>query len=423
MAVELLLFEYRPRSLVPVALASAVAAGVRVAYSGPAPAFTLSTVAPPSLPALSVYVLLGAVIGVVSVVVTKIVYGLEDLYEELPIHWMWWPAVGAVVVGLIGLVDQRTLGVGYDNIDHILTGQIVGVSLAMLIVLKFVSWSVFLGSGTSGGTLAPMFTIGGGIGALFGTASVALAPALGVDPHVAALVGMASIFAGASHALLASVVFAFETTRQPMGLLPLLAGCSTAYLVSLLLMRSSIMTEKLARRGTPVRTEYTADFLDRVSVSDAATRDVITLNENMALTDVIDWLSTRGPGTTHQGFPIVSDDGDLVGVVTRRDLLDPASNETMPIRNLVTRPAAVVFEDNTLREAADHMVHEKVGRLPVVARSAPRRVTGIISRSDLLDAHQRRLDAAMLTEAPPIGRAWVKRQATRAIRRAQRSSR
>jgi CIC family chloride channel protein len=423
LAVELLLFEYRPRSLVPVALASAVAAGVRVAYSGPAPAFTLSTVAPPSLPALSVYVLLGAVIGVVSVVVTKIVYGLEDLYEELPIHWMWWPAVGAVVVGLIGLVDQRTLGVGYENIDHILTGQIVGVSLAMLIVLKFVSWSVFLGSGTSGGTLAPMFTIGGGIGALFGAGAVAVAPALGVDPHVAALVGMASIFAGASHALLASVVFAFETTRQPMGLLPLLAGCSAAYLVSLLLMRSSIMTEKLARRGTPVRTEYTADFLDRVSVSDAATRDVITLNENTALTDVIDWLSTRGPGTTHQGFPVVTDDGDLVGVVTRRDLLDPASDETRPIRDLVTRPAAVAFEENTLREAADHMVHEKVGRLPVVARSAPRRVTGIISRSDLLDAHQRRLDAALLTEAPPIGRAWVKRQATRAIRRAQRSSR
>lgn len=423
LAVELLLFEYRPRSLVPVALASAAAAGVRVAYSGPAPAFTLSTVAPPSLPALSVYVLLGAVIGLVSVVATKIVYQLEDLYEELPIHWMWWPAVGAVVVGLIGLVDQRTLGVGYENIDHILSGQVVGASLAMLIVLKFVSWSVFLGSGTSGGTLAPLFTIGGGIGALFGAAAVALAPALGVDPHVAALVGMASIFAGASHALLASVVFAFETTRQPMGLLPLLAGCSAAYLVSLFLMRSSIMTEKLARRGTPVRTEYTADFLDRVSVSDAATREVITLNENMALTDVIDWLSTRAPGTTHQGFPVVSENGDLVGVVTRRDLLDPAADETKPIRDLVRRPAAVVFEENTLREAADHMVHEKVGRLPVVARGAPRRVTGIISRSDLLDAHRGRLDAAMVTEAPPIGRAWVKRQATRAIRRAQRSSR
>jgi H+/Cl- antiporter ClcA len=423
LAVELLLFEYRPRSVVPVALAAAVATGVRAAHAGSAPVFAIPTLLPPSLPALSVYVLLGATIGLLSVFTTKVVYKLEDLYEDLPIHWMWWPAVGAVIVGLIGLVDQRTLGVGYVNIDHILSGQVIGMSLVMLIVLKFVSWSVYLGSGTSGGTLAPLFTIGGGVGALFGAAAVALAPSLGVDPHVAALVGMASIFAGASHALLASVVFAFETTRQPMGLLPLLAGCSTAYLVSLLLMRSSIMTEKLARRGTPVRTEYSADFLDRVAVGDAATREVVTLNENTALTDVIDWLSTRGPGTSHQGFPVLTDDGTLVGVVTRRDLLDPNADETCPVRALIRRAPAVAFEENTLREAADHMVHEKVGRLPVVSRSAPRRLVGIISRSDLLDAHQRRLDAALVTEAPPIGRAWVKRQATRALRREPRSSR
>ncbi len=422
LAVELLLFEYRPRSLVPVALASAVAAGVRIAYSGPSPVFTIPNVSPPTLSSLSVYVVLGAAIGVVAVIATRIVYRLEDFYEELPIHWMWWPAIGAVVVGLIGLIDQRTLGVGYENIDHILSGEVVGVSLAVLIVLKFISWSVFLGSGTSGGTLAPLFTIGGGIGALFGAAAVAVAPSLGVDPHVAALVGMASIFAGASHALLASVVFAFETTRQPMGLLPLLAGCSTAYLVSLLLMRSSIMTEKLARRGTPVRTEYSADFLDRVSVADAATRNVVTLNESVALTDVIDWLSTRGPGTNHQGFPVVAGDGTLIGVVTRRELLDPAADETSPIRSLLRRSPAVAYEENTLREAADHMLHEKVGRLPVVSRDAPRRIVGIITRSDLLDAHQGRLDAALVTEAPPIGRAWVKRQADRALRRAQSSS-
>ena len=422
LAVELLLFEYRPRSVVPVALAAAVATGVRAAHAGSAPVFSIPTLLPPSLPALSVYVLLGATIGVLSVVTTKIVYGLEDLYEELPIHWMWWPVVGAVVVGLIGLVDQRTLGVGYVNIDHILSGQVVGMSLVILIVLKFVSWSVYLGSGTSGGTLAPLFTIGGGVGALFGAAAVALAPSLGVDPHVAALVGMASIFAGASHALLASVVFAFETTRQPMGLLPLLAGCSTAYLVSLLLMRSSIMTEKLARRGTPVRTEYSADFLGHVSVAEAATREVVTLNEHTALTDVLDWLSARGPGTNHQGFPVLADDGTLLGVITRRDLLDPNADETSPVRNLIRRGPAVAYEDNTLREAADHMVREKVGRLPVVSRSAPRRLVGIISRSDLLDAHRGRIDAALVTEAPPIGRAWVKRQATRALRREPRSS-
>jgi chloride channel protein, CIC family len=419
LAVELLLFEYRPRSLVPVALAAVVATGVRIAYQGPAPVFTLQLVGYPSLSALCVYVVLGAVIGLVAVFATRVVYRIEDLYEELPIHWMWWPAVGAVAVGLIGLVDQRTLGVGYENIDHILSGQVIGASLALLIVLKFVSWSVFLGSGTSGGTLAPLFTIGGGIGALFGAGAVALAPSLGVDPHVAALVGMAAIFAGASHALLASVVFAFETTRQPMGLLPLLAGCSTAYLVSLLLMRSSIMTEKLARRGTPVRTEYSADFLDRVFVGDAATRDVVTINANMAVADVLDWLSTRGPGTSHQGFPVLDDDGLLVGVVTRRDLLDPNADETQPVGQLIRRATVVAFEENTMREAADHMVHEKVGRLPVVSRREPRRVIGIITRTDLLDAHQGRLDAALVTEAPPIGRAWVERQANRALRAAR----
>lgn len=423
LAVELLLFEYRPRSVVPVALAAAVATGVRAAHAGSAPVFSIPTLLPPSLPALSVYVLLGATVGLISVFTTKFVYWIEDLYEELPIHWMWWPVVGAVAVGLIGLVDQRTLGVGYVNIDHILSGDVLGMSLVMLIVLKFISWSVYLGSGTSGGTLAPLFTIGGGIGALFGAIAVSVAPTLGVDPHIAALVGMASIFAGASHALLASVVFAFETTRQPMGLLPLLAGCSTAYLVSLLLMRSSIMTEKLARRGTPVRTEYSADFLDRVTVAEAASREVVTINENMALTDILDWLSSRAPETTHQGFPVLTDEGTLVGVVTRRDLLDPAAEEWRPVRDLIRRPPAVVFEENTVREAADHMLHEKVGRLPVVTRAEPRRVVGIISRSDLLDAHQRRLDAALITEAPPIGRAWVKRQATRALRREPRSSR
>jgi CBS domain-containing protein len=267
-----------------------------------------------------------------------------------------------------------------------------------------------LGSGTSGGTLAPLFTIGGGIGALLGDAAATFMPSLGVDVHVAALVGMASIFAGASHALLASVVFAFETTRQPMGLLPLLAGCSTAYLVALLLVRSSIMTEKLARRGTPVRTEYTADFLDRVLVRDGASRNVVTLSADQTVHETRAWLATRERATSHQGFPIVDADGNLLGVVTRRDLLDPEMDGSLSVGRLVSRRPAVVFEDNTLREAADHMVHEGVGRLPVVSRDEPRRVVGIISRSDLLAAHQHRLDAALVTEAPPIGRGWMRRQ-------------
>jgi H+/Cl- antiporter ClcA len=161
---------------------------------------------------------------------------------------MWRPAVGGVVVGVVGIVAPRTMGVGYDNIDDLLSGHLAGTALLWLVLMKFVSWSISLGSGTSGGTLAPLFTIGGGLGALLGGLIASLAPSLGVDPRIAGLVGMASMFAGASHATLASVVFAFETTRQPMGLLPLLGGATAAYLASSLMMRTSIMTEKIARK-------------------------------------------------------------------------------------------------------------------------------------------------------------------------------
>jgi CBS domain-containing protein len=215
-----------------------------------------------------------------------------------------------------------------------------------------------------------------------------------MDPHVAALVGMAAIFAGASHALLASVVFAFETTRQPLGLLPLLGGCSAAYLVSLLVSRNSIMTEKLARRGTEAGTEFVSDFLRHVRVGEVAAREVATLNADDTLEQVRAWLASRAAGTTHQGFPVVDGGGRLVGVVTRRDLLDSDAPVSRRMGELVKRPPVVAYEDNSLRDAADHMVAEGVGRLAVVSRDDPGELLGIVSRSDLLNAHARRLDAS-----------------------------
>jgi len=393
LAVELLLFEYRPRSLIPVSLAAATATGVRIAFVGAAPVFPMPNIAPPSGEALATYIALGAVIGVVAVFVTRGLYGVEDVFEQLPIHWMWWPAIGAVAVGVVGYFAPRTLGVGYENIEQMVTGTIAGQALLILVTLKLVSWIIALGSGTSGGTLAPLFTIGGGAGALAGGLLAQWFPSLGVDPRIAALVGMAAIFAGASHAVLASVVFAFETTRQPLGLLPLLAGCSAAYLVSLLGMRHSIMTEKLARRGTRIRSEYAADFLEQVLVREIASTEVVTLAAEEPVEEVRDRIAARMPGSQHQGFPVVNGRGDLVGVVTRRDLLDLDIEFTALVGDLVKRPAVVIYDDSSARDAADHMVHERVGRLPVVSRANPRRVIGIVSRSDLLEAHERRLHA------------------------------
>jgi H+/Cl- antiporter ClcA len=258
LAVELLLFEFKPRSLFPVAIATTVAAGTRIALVGSGPVFSLADVAAAPPAALAAYLVEGAIIGVLSVVMTKAIYWIEDAFEHLPFHWMWWPAVGAVAVGVVGVISPHTLGVGYDNIDRVLSGEFLGPTLIFFCAMKFISWSIALGSGTSGGTLAPIFTIGGGAGAAIGSLFVGLAPTAGIDIRVAALVGMAATFAGASRAFLASVVFAFETTHRPEALLPLLGGCAIASLVSAFMMKNTIMTERLARRGHHVPTEYGA---------------------------------------------------------------------------------------------------------------------------------------------------------------------
>jgi H+/Cl- antiporter ClcA len=390
LAVELLLFEFRPRSLIPVALAASAAAGMRTIFEGAEPVFRMPALDHPAGGALAIYVLLGAVVGVLSVLVTKAVYWVEDLFEHLPVHWMWWPAIGAVAVGVVGYFEPRTLGVGYYNISDFLSADLATSAVLSLFLLKFLSWVIALGSGTSGGTLAPLFTIGGGVGLCLGTLAQHALPHAGVDARVAALVGMAAMFAGASRALLASAVFAFETTLQPLGLLPLLGGCAASYLVSALLMRTTIMTEKIARRGVQVPSEYAADFLDQVLVRDMLTPNPVTLPSTRTVAAVRDWLATHAAGTTHQGYPVVDPAGQLVGILTRRQFLDPSLDPALPLHTLVTRAPVIAYADATLRDAADHMVNHDIGRLPILDRDS-RRLVGILTRSDLLRAHRRRI--------------------------------
>lgn len=256
LAIELLLFEFRPRSYIPVALAAAAAAGFRIFLVGDAPMFRMGAIHAPGLESLLFYGLEGVALGALAVGVTRLLYAIEDGFDHLPVHWMWWPALGAIAVGVAGYFSPRTLGVGYDNIEHMLTGEWAIPALLFFCGMKFISWSISLGSGTSGGTLAPLFTIGGGVGAGLGSLFAHFAPGAGLDIRLAALVGMASMFAGASRALLASILFAFEITQQPSALLPLMAGCVASFTVSALLMRQTIMTEKIARRGRTVPMEY-----------------------------------------------------------------------------------------------------------------------------------------------------------------------
>lgn len=401
LAIELLLFDFRPRSIIPVALAAVTAGGLRLAILGNAPVFAMTHLTPPGVAAQGCYIVLGAIMGVFAVLITRFVYWVEDAFEHIPVHWMWWPAIGAIAVGIVGYIEPRTLGVGYDNISEIISNRLTVTAVATLCILKFVSWSISLGSGTSGGTLAPLFTIGGGLGVVIGSLLNAVFPEAGIDLRIAGLVGMAALFSGASRAMLASAVFAFETTLEPLGLLPLLGGCAAAYLSASLLMKNSIMTEKIARRGIRPPVEYVSDPLEQILVHEIASSPVVTLLASQTVGDVRRWLSQGGSASSHQGFPIFNDQQLLVGVLTRRNLLDATIPEDKLIGDLIRWPVKFVYHDCTVRQVAEHMVNHDIGRLPVVDRHSPGALVGIVTRSDVLAAYRRSIQETM-ADAPTI---------------------
>ncbi len=325
LAVELLLFEFSPRSIIPVALACITGAGMHILLFGHQPVFTMPDIPAPSNTALAVYILLGAIIGVAAAFVSRSVYWIEDGFEKLPIHWMWWPALGAIAIGVVGYFAPHTMGVGYDNIQRLLTGTAPLKVIVALCFLKYISWSISLGSGTSGGTLAPLFTIGGALGALLGGLVIHYFPGSQINPATAALIGMAAMFAGASRAWLTSIVFALETTGQIHGLLPLLGACVAAYFVSFFLMKGSIMTEKIQRRGIKTPDAYEPDILRNVTIR----KLVIPVKTASA---PIHWINASDDaglaaelmGKYNTDSLGVRDDKDgdkVIGVITSRSLL------------------------------------------------------------------------------------------------------
>ena len=336
LAIELLLFEFSPRAIIPVALACVTGAGMHYLLFGQEPVFAMPYIPEPTDTALVIYILLGALIGVVAAGVSRSVYWIEDMFEKLPVHWMWWPAIGAIAIGVVGYFAPHTMGVGYDNIKVLLTGTAPLMMVISLCFLKYLSWSISLGSGTSGGTLAPLFTIGGALGCLLGGVILHWFPNSGINPATAALIGMAAMFAGASRALLTSIVFALETTGQMHGLLPLLGGCVAAYFVSFFLMKGSIMTEKIRRRGVKTPDAYEPDILRTVTVLELLTPikgEQVPVRSINASEDAGLAAELMGKYNT-DALAIRDEEGAVIGMVTSRGLLEFYSRQRQKEQNL-----------------------------------------------------------------------------------------
>ena len=387
LAVELLLFEWKPRSFIPVAVAAIVASVLRVPLLGAGPIFPLVAHAPVTGTELAIATGVGILAGFGSGLLTVLVYAFEDLFQKLPFHWMWWPAIGAVCVGVGGIIEPRVLGVGYDTIHSLLRGELLGAVVLGIVVAKALVWAIALGSGTSGGVLAPLLIMGGALGAFVGQ----WIPV--GDPGLWALVGMAAMMGGTMRSPLTAMVFAVELTRD-FNLFPaLLAGSVAALAVTVLLMRRSILTEKLARRGHHITREYSIDPFELARVRDVMETDVASVPVTMKLTELADRIAAGDSELSRrQGTLIVDDQNRLTGIITRGDIvraLRRNGNKAMTVVEAGSVDLEVAYPEESLHMALSKMLARNVGRLPVVESGDRTRIVGYLGRAAILSSRMK----------------------------------
>jgi H+/Cl- antiporter ClcA len=390
LAVELLLFEWRPRSLIPVAVASVTAAALRRLLLGSNPIFAMPLMtAPVHEIVIPSSLLLGLIAGLLAVMLSRSIYFFEDLFEKLPIHWAWWPAISGVVIGLGGLVYPPVLGVGYTVIQRLISGEFTWSLILGVLIVKSLIWSFSLGSGTSGGILAPLIMIGGGVGAVVGHVFPPLAT--GAWP----LIGMAAMLAGAIGAPLTAAVMAVELTHNSGLILPLLMASVMSYAVTVLLQKRSILTERLSRRGLHLSREYGVDPLEQMLVSQAMHTSVFALPADATRKAAAEWfrkMGERGPGAWSHWqrlFPLLDSDGRLVSLLTRTQMMIAAKQADLsqPLAKDGKASPKTMAPTDTLRHVAAAMAESKLTRYPVLDDEG--KFVGIITIDDLLLARSR----------------------------------
>ena len=384
LAVELLLFEWKPRSFIPVALASVTAGAARRYILGLGPMFPV----PPhpifiGPKALLGCMLAGVLAGALAAIVTLMVYASEDGVQRLPIHWMWWPLLGGLVIGLGGLIFPQALGVGYDTIGAILQGSVPRNLILGILLVKSVIWAVSLGSGTSGGVLAPLLMMGGALGGL--EAMYLPNEGAGFWP----LVSMGAILGGALGSPLTAVVFVVELTHDINVLVPLLLAVTLAYGFSVLTLRRSILTEKIARHGYHLSREYAVDPLEILFVRDVMRSNIVALPAAMMPAKL------TGEHARQPLYPVVDDTKRLVGVITRGNLhriLESGTGADHPFAEHAKRDPVLAYADEPLRVVVNRMAETGLTRFPVVEQEDSRKLVGMVSLADLLRARTRTLE-------------------------------
>jgi CIC family chloride channel protein len=388
LAIELLLFEFRARSFIPLVIATTLATSVHLMLLGRGAMFHMLPTDFSIPGGLPYYLLLGVVCGFAAVGFTKLLYLVEDQFDRLPIREFWHPAIGALGLGIIGYFVPRVLGVGYDTISDILNNNLAWKLLLLIAIFKSLALVISLGSGTSGGLLAPMFMASAALGGVFASGIDYLVPSAGLAPGAFALVAMGAVFGAASRATFAFIVFAFELTRDYNSVLPLMLVCVIADAIAIRFLPNSIMTEKLARRGLETHSEYETNVMKQIKVGEIMSEGVVTVSPEETVRAVADRMASGDPRLMrHRALPIVSQDGRLLGIVTQGDVLrgleeNPVGD--LPVIEVGSRSLIVAHPDESVFDALTKMLMNNVGRLPVVDRKNPEKMVGYINRAGVM---------------------------------------
>ncbi|WP_052487255.1 chloride channel protein [Gordoniibacillus kamchatkensis] len=383
-AVELLAFEMRPRSIVPIAVASAIADFIRQYWMGTEPVFPSSAVPAGRMDIVAAALGLGVLGAGLAYILTKAIYGTEDWFEKLPIHWMWWPAMGGIVIALGGLADPRVLGVGYDSIGELVAGRFPMHFLLGFLLIKTAIWVVALGSGTSGGIMAPLLIIGGTVGDAL--AALVHAP----DPGVWAIIGMAAVFSGVTRSPLTTVVFMLELTHDLPVLLPVLLACTVAAGLSALILPRSILTEKIARRGRHIARDYAVDPLDQVKVSQLELVPMLSFHEHETVAGALEKMRHAPDEYRYKGYPLVAGNGRLIGEVRRADLESLAKSGAAgnsPLSRYFAAAVPAVTPDHTFGDVCHIMLSTGQTRQYVVDEDG--RSQGLLTRRSILESRRK----------------------------------
>ncbi len=395
LAIELLLFEFKSRSFIPLVIASTLATAVHMQLLGIGPMFQVNPMDFAIPRGLPFYLALGVICGLAAVGFSKLLYWVEDQFDKLPVSEVWWPAIGALGLGIIGFFVPRVLGVGYDTIGDILNGQLAWKILLIVMLAKAAALAVSLASGTSGGLLAPCFMWSAAMGGIFAMLANHFVPGAQLSPGAFALVAMGAVFAAASRATFTFIIFAFEITRDYNSVLPLMLVSVIADGIAMLYMpSSSIMTEKLARRGLHVHQDYEADVLSQARVSETMEKDLPVVAAETTVGVLAERIARRESGVArHEALLILDEAGKLAGIITRGDMLKALNKDSsgaISVQEAGSTRLVVTYPDALVSEAASLMLRHDIGRLPVVERSDNRKAVGYLGRSGVMAARLRR---------------------------------